>query len=45
WGRCVLRVFRDLHKTRRHVFKDDDRALTAYFPSCENVLLCSIHVF
>uniref|UniRef100_A0A9J8BRC8 Complex III assembly factor LYRM7 n=2 Tax=Cyprinus carpio TaxID=7962 RepID=A0A9J8BRC8_CYPCA len=25
----VLRVFRDLHKTRRHVFKDDDRALTA----------------
>ncbi|XP_067289674.1 complex III assembly factor LYRM7 [Pseudorasbora parva] len=25
----VLRVFKDLHKTRRDVFKDDDRALTA----------------
>uniref|UniRef100_A0A671PK32 Uncharacterized protein n=1 Tax=Sinocyclocheilus anshuiensis TaxID=1608454 RepID=A0A671PK32_9TELE len=24
----VLRVFKDLHKTRRHVFRDDDRALT-----------------
>ncbi|XP_051541596.1 complex III assembly factor LYRM7-like isoform X2 [Myxocyprinus asiaticus] len=25
----VLRVFKDLHKTRINVFKDDDRALTA----------------
>ncbi|XP_051539988.1 complex III assembly factor LYRM7 [Myxocyprinus asiaticus] len=25
----VLRVFKDLHKTRRDVFKDDGRALTA----------------
>ncbi|XP_050977394.1 complex III assembly factor LYRM7 [Labeo rohita] len=25
----VLRVFKDLHKTRRDVFRDDDRALTA----------------
>ncbi|XP_059401623.1 complex III assembly factor LYRM7 [Carassius carassius] len=25
----VLRVFKDLHKTRREVFRDDDRALTA----------------
>uniref|UniRef100_A0A671RJC1 Complex III assembly factor LYRM7 n=2 Tax=Sinocyclocheilus anshuiensis TaxID=1608454 RepID=A0A671RJC1_9TELE len=25
----VLRVFKDLHKTRSRVFRDDDRALTA----------------
>ncbi|XP_055065180.1 complex III assembly factor LYRM7 [Misgurnus anguillicaudatus] len=25
----VLRVFKDLHKTRKDVFKDDSRALTA----------------
>ncbi|XP_056592970.1 complex III assembly factor LYRM7 [Triplophysa dalaica] len=25
----VLRVFKDLHKTRKDVFKDDNRAMTA----------------
>ncbi|RXN11796.1 unconventional myosin-If-like protein [Labeo rohita] len=28
----VLRVFKDLHKTRRDVFRDDDRALTVLRP-------------
>uniref|UniRef100_A0A673JI86 Uncharacterized protein n=1 Tax=Sinocyclocheilus rhinocerous TaxID=307959 RepID=A0A673JI86_9TELE len=39
----VLRVFKDLHKTRRHVFRDDDRALTV-LRRVDNTLHCVLHL-